>query len=237
MKLTAPICRLKRHAKQLARQEAIPLVSALNRVAADEGFKSWSLLATQYASASPAAKLYGRLNPGDLLLLGARPGQGKTMLALELAVRAAKIGRHSTFFSLEFTEQDVLERMAELGFDYNSLCSRFTVDCSDAICADYMIGKMQAAPQGSFIVVDYLQLLDHRRDFPPLARQVEALRAFAGERGMVIVCTAQIQRTFRPAEKPLPDLGDVRMPNPLDLTLFNKTCFLHNGVIALQSAH
>ena len=38
-------------------------------------------------------------------------------------------------------------------------------------------------------------------------------------------------------EKPCPGLGDVRLPNPLDLTLFNKACFLNNGTINFQTVH
>ena len=38
MKLSAPVYRLKRRAKVLAREERIPLHEALDRVAMDEGF-------------------------------------------------------------------------------------------------------------------------------------------------------------------------------------------------------
>ncbi len=236
MKLTAPIYRLKREAKQLARQNDLPLVKALDHVAAQEGYSSWSLLAARYAASSPAARLYGRLNPGDLVLIGARPRQGKTMLALELAAEAVKAGQQSAFFTLEYTEQDVLDRLGELGLVYDNLRSSFVLDCSDAICADHIIAKLQAAPECTLVVVDYLQLLDQRRDLPPLAEQLKALSDFAAARRLVVVCIAQIQRAFDPTEKSAPDLGDVRLPNPVDLALFTKTCFLHNGVVAFQSA-
>jgi hypothetical protein len=144
--------------QMLARQDGIPLVKALDRIAAEEGFAGWSLLAARYAAASPAAKIYGRLDPGDLMLIAARPGQGKTMLALELAAQAAKAGRQSAFFTLEYTEQDVCDRLGQLGLDYDALRSQLTLNCSEAICADYIIATMQAAPQGTLIAVDYLQL-------------------------------------------------------------------------------
>jgi len=236
MKLSVPIYQLKRDAKRRARDEGIPLHEALDRVAVAEGFSGWSLLAARYAESSPAARLYGRLEPGEMVLVGARPGQGKTLLALELAAEAAKSGGQGMFFTLEYTDKDVLERLRAIGREPAELGSRFGFDCSDRISADYIIEKMAQAPRGTLVVVDYLQLLDQRRENPPLAEQVRALKAFAGERGLVIVFISQIDRSYDPTEKPYPDAGDIRLPNPVDLRLFSKTCFLNNGEIRLQTA-
>ena len=82
MKLSAPIYQLKRQAKLLSREESIPLHEALDRIAVREGFRDWSLLAAKVSTAMPAGKLFSRLAPGDLVLLGARPGQGKTRVSL-----------------------------------------------------------------------------------------------------------------------------------------------------------
>lgn len=236
MKLSVPIYQLKRDAKRRARDEGIPLHEALDRVAVAEGFSAWSLLAARYAESSPVAKLHGGLKAGELVLVAARPGQGKTLLALELAAEAARAGGQSMFFTLEYTDRDVLERLRSIGHEPAKLGSRFGFDCSDAISADYIIEKMQRAERGTLIVVDYLQLLDQRRENPPLAAQVKALKAFAGERGLVIVFISQVDRSYDPAEKPYPDLGDVRLPNPVDLGLFSKSWFLNNGEISLQAA-
>ena len=88
MKLSAPLYHLKRKAKLLSRAENIPLHEALDRVARQEGFSGWSLLAAKVTATAPAEKLFARLAPGDLVLVGARPGQGKTLMSLELAVQA-----------------------------------------------------------------------------------------------------------------------------------------------------
>ncbi len=34
--------------------------------------------------------------------------------------------------------------------------------------------------------------------------------------------------------KALPELKDVRLPNPIDLTLFTKACFLNDGEVRFQ---
>lgn len=80
MKLSAPIFRLKRQAKLRAREAHIPLHQALDQLARDEGFRSWSHLAASISDHRPAADILSQLSPGDLVLLGARPGHGKTVL-------------------------------------------------------------------------------------------------------------------------------------------------------------
>ena len=111
MKLSAPIYQLKRKAKRLSREEGIPLHDALDRIAATEGFSAWSMLAAKSAAATPADRLFATFKPGDLVLLGARPGHGKTLMSLRLAVEAMKAGHRAKFFSLEYTERDVLDRL------------------------------------------------------------------------------------------------------------------------------
>jgi hypothetical protein len=54
MKLAAPVYSLKRLAKDLSREKRIPLHAALNRVAQDEGFTSWGLLAARLSAEGPA---------------------------------------------------------------------------------------------------------------------------------------------------------------------------------------
>jgi len=103
MKLSAPLYYLKRKAKLLSRAENIPLHAALDRIARQQGFGSWSLLAAKAPASAPAEKLFAQLAPGDLMLVGARPGQGKTLMSLELAVQAMKSGSRGVFFTLDFT--------------------------------------------------------------------------------------------------------------------------------------
>ena len=101
MILSAPAYHLKRQARLLSREAKIPLHQALDRIAAQEGFASWSLLAAKLSETAPASRLFAQLAPGDLVLVGARPGHGKTLMSLELAVEAMKSGHRSVFFTLE----------------------------------------------------------------------------------------------------------------------------------------
>ncbi|MBJ3783280.1 DNA helicase [Devosia sediminis] len=227
MRLSAPIHRLKRTARDHARASAIPLHAALDQVAAGEGFASWSLLASKHAdAASDPLSLYRSFAQGDLVLVAARPLQGKTMFALRLALSALGEGKAAHFFSLDYTESDVAERLDTLS-DPNGV--RLDVDCSDAISADHIIARLFGAPRGSFVAVDYLQLLDQKRTNPPLQQQIESLRDFARERGHIIAFVCQIDRRFDPDAAGIPGPADIRLPNPLDLALFSRAIFIHGG--------
>jgi hypothetical protein len=236
MRLSAPIYRLKRRAKVLSREERIPLNEALDRVAVEEGFGGWSLLAARVSDTAPSSKLLARLNPGDLVLLGSRPGHGKTLMGLELIIEAMKEGHRGVFFTLEYNEKDVLNLLRSIGGDAATFSDRFEFDNSDAINSDYIIDRLASAPRGTVAVIDYLQLLDQKRENPELMVQVRALKSFASERGLIIVFISQIDRSYDPSERTCPGLRDVRLPNPLDLTLFSKSCFLNDGEVQIEAA-
>jgi replicative DNA helicase len=227
---------LKRKAKRLSREEGIPLHDALDRVATTEGFSAWSMLTAKVAALTPANRLFPQFQPGDLVLVGARPGQGKTLMSLELAVEAMKSGHRAAFFSLEYTEKDVLDRLRAIGVEPAQFDKLFEVDCSDAISADYVVKQMATAPRGTVVVIDYLQLLDQRRENPDLSAQVRALRSFARDKGLIVVFISQIDRSYDSSVKPCPDINDVRLPNPLDLKLFDKTCFLNKSEVQFRAA-
>lgn len=236
---SVPIHRLKYRAKLLARDEDIPLHAALDRIAAQEGFPRWSLLVST-ARSEPidcdAGKIFARLVPGDLVLVAARPGQGKTTMGLRIAVEAMRAGRAAMFFSLEYTPRDMLDRFRAIGAAPEAFEGRFVFDNSDGICAGYITGKLADAQPGTLAVIDYLQLLDQRRDTPELGEQVRALSAFARRRGLILVFLSQVDRRYDPARKPCPDHGDIRLPNPLDLSLFPKACFLNGGAARFHAA-
>ena len=234
MKLDIPLYQLKRRAAELAREQHIPRHEALNRIARSRGFRSWSLLAARFAATSAVRGLLAQFAAGDLVLLAARPGHGKTLLSLELAATAARQGTHCHFFTLEYTKMDVMEQFRSIGIDPGHLEGRFHFDGSDSISAEYISAALDDVPRGSVVIVDYLQLLDQRRTNPDLSSQVERLKTIASQRGFVMLVISQVDRTFDSARRAFPDLADVRLPNPLDLSVFAKACFLNKGQVQLK---
>lgn len=235
MKLSAPIYQLKRRAKLLARDEKIPLHAALDRIARNEGFAAWSLLSARVATGTPAGGMLSRLSDGDLLLLGARPGHGKTLLGLQLLLDAIRDGRKGVFFTFEYTEKEARERIRSLEGETPDLSDALEIVASDDICADYIIGHLAGVSRRTVAVIDYLQVLDQRRSSPELSEQISTLQSFARKTGIVFAFITQIDRSYDPETKPVPDMQDIRLPNKVDVGLFSKACFLHEGKVQFHA--
>lgn len=231
MQLSQPIYVLKRRAKELAKQSAVPLTSAQNQIAAAEGFKSWSHLAALHSAQEARPNLMEMLVPGTLSLLAGRPGHGKTLAAVELVCSHASRGVEAWLFSLELTEDQAQQRCRTNSTNDNLI----RIDCSNEICAAYMMDRLRSAACGSVVVVDYLQLLDQRRENPSLQEQVTALRAFVDERGLRVVCLSQIDRGYQSSGRDRPGMQDIRLPNPVDLRLFDHVFVIHDGALTLAA--
>ncbi len=208
MRLSSPVYTLKRHAKLLARDKGIRLHEALNQIATKEGFSDWSHLASRCFKATPAKEIMRRLDPGDTVLIGARPGQGKTLLGLELAVLSAKNNGTGYIFSLDYNETEVWDRFERLGFDPKDYDGPIVVDTSDDICAAHIIERLGNATDRAVVVVDYLQLLDQKRSNPPLQEQVRSLKKFAIESGSIVALISQIDRAFELSSSSMPSIDD-----------------------------
>ena len=232
MKLSLPIYQLKRRAKSMAREERIPLHKALDRVASMEGFAAWSLLSAR-AARSFSDALLGRLQDGDLVLLAARPGQGKTIVGLHTLVDARRADRPAILFTLDMTEEEARHRLVEMSDP--RVANSIGIETSDDIGADFIVSVLAGAKPGTVAVVDYLQLLDQRRSKPPLTDQIEKLRQFAVENGLVLVFLSQVDRSFNQTQRKVPDIADVRLPNPVPIEVFNKRLFLHDGEVRLEN--
>ncbi|UXM95037.1 DNA helicase [Bartonella sp. HY329] len=236
-----PLHQLKRQAKQLVRLDKITHVKALDFIARENGYKSWSLLLRDREN-NRLSGLFNKFKTGDLILLGARPGQGKTLLSLKIAKEAITFGHKGVFFTLEYNKIDVQKRLQKIGIAPSHSKNwhwpsqwqeKFLIDTSEDISASYIINIMKIMPSGSFAIIDYLQLLDQRHDKPPLTKQIELLKTFAKNKKIILIFITQIDRKFEVSGRDFPDVKDIRLPNPIDLSIFNAACLLHNKNVKL----
>jgi len=230
MKLSSPVYILKSRAKDLKKAQGISLSVALDQIARQEGFDSWSLLISKSEEVFPEkySEVLGFLNDGDLVLIGARPSVGKSTFTYGLFVQAIEEARPKSFyFTLVERQNNMIERMATYRQTIK-LNDGYELDYSNDICADYIISVTQnEVKPGSLIVVDYLQLLDEKRTNPPLQEQIEKLKVFAKKVGCIIIFLCQIDRDIGDRSDQRPALDDIRLPNPLDLGLLNKIILLY----------
>jgi len=129
--------------------------------------------------------LLGGMQRSDLLIVGARPGLGKSSLALNICTNAAKSGQTCGIFSLEMSREQVAMRMlvAESGVDSHRLRLGLLSESEQNVISD-AVGLLSGLPvfiddtpfqttmdmrskaqrlqleHGlDFLVVDYLQLI------------------------------------------------------------------------------
>jgi replicative DNA helicase len=231
VKLSAPIHVLKSQAQLLKKEKGITNTEALDLIAKREGFNSWSLLQSKKDDMFPKSydEILDFFNPGDIVLIGARPSKGKTVFTIGLLVQAIQKKKAINFcFSLSEVHKDIAGRIASYDKSIGEKNDFIELDYSNDISADYIINKIKnKVSKGSLIVIDYLQMLDEKRANPPLQVQVEKLKNFAKEKECVVIFISQLNRELENRADKKPLLEDVRLPNPLELKFFNKILFLH----------
>jgi replicative DNA helicase len=146
-------------------------------------------------------KLLAGMRGGDLLILAARPGVGKTSFALNIAINAAKAGSQVAFFSLEMPSAQLAQRIicSEAHVDFSKMrtgrlgdadwkeiiqaCERlskcdFAIDDSPGLSilelrakARRQLRNVQAGK--GLIVIDYLQLMQSRNHSGDQQRYLE----------------------------------------------------------------
>jgi replicative DNA helicase len=106
-------------AAKLGRREFIPVQEAaaamLKRA---EEVASGKPIVAATTGVSLLDEAIGGLQGGDLVVLAGRPGMGKSALLMTSALRTAMEGRPTIFFSLEMTQERLLQRVGcDLDFD------------------------------------------------------------------------------------------------------------------------
>lgn len=181
-----------------------------------------------------------QMGKGDLVIVGARPGMGKTSFALNIATNVAKSTKKSVaIFSLEMSAEQLVTRIisSEALVDSRSLRtgdlksedwsnivdvittlsgSDIYIDDTSAISTTEMKSKLRRLPNLGLVVIDYIGLMQTTANTDNRAQQVgeisRNLKIMAKDFGIPIVCCAQLNRgtESRPGAGKRPTLSDLR---------------------------
>ena len=174
----------------------------------------------------------------DLILVGARPGMGKTSFCLNIATNVAlQTGKNVCIFSLEMSAEQLVNRVisSEAMIDSYALrtgkldndqwteianaTSRLAgtnilIDDTSGISVSGMKAKLRRVQNLGLVVIDYLQLMQSDRRSDNRVNEVadisRALKIMAKELNVPIICCAQLSRgpENRPDKRPM--LSDLR---------------------------
>ena len=188
----------------------------------------------------------GGLQKADMIILGARPSLGKTTLALNIAINAARSGQRCGIFSLEMTRQQLAMRVlsAESGVDFHRLRLGVYTFAEEQTIMD-SIGRLSDLPvyiddtrfQTStemrskarrlslengldVLVVDYLQLIQGRPGITNRVQEISeisrSLKILAGDLNVVLLTCSQLNRMLENRPSHRPQLSDLRDSGSLE---------------------
>ena len=175
----------------------------------------------------------------DLILVGARPGMGKTSFALNIGTNVAlQTGKTVCMFSLEMSAEQLVTRVISSEAMIDSYALRtgkldpkqwediatattrlsgcdILIDDTSGITVTGMKGKLRRIKNLGLVVIDYLQLMqsDRRNDgnrVQEVADISRALKIMAKELNVPIICCAQLSRGPESRTDKRPMLSDLR---------------------------
>jgi len=178
------------------------------------------------------------LGAGDLVIVGARPGMGKTSFCLNIACNVAKnSGKEVAIFSLEMTSEQLSSRLLCSEALVDSKCMRtgklntdewkrlaeaasalsatdIWIDDTSEITVGEMKSKLRKLKNLGLIVIDYLQLMHGEKTdnrVLEVAQITRSLKIMAKELGVPLILCSQLSRGSKDQkEGKKPALTDLR---------------------------
>ena len=130
--------------------------------------------------------LFHGFRGGDLVILAARPGVGKTSFALNLATNAAKLGATVAFLSLEMSASQLVQRI---------LCSEARVGLSNVRSGKVQDSDWGAIVEASSKLSNLNMYIDDTPALSILELRAKARRELRGaEKGLIIVDYLQLMQ-------------------------------------------
>lgn len=187
----------------------------------------------------PLDEYVGGMEPGAIYVLAARPGNGKSVLSMQICASVAATIGPALFFSLEMTAEQLVERLLSSGSGIENSRIRKgllrpeeltqLVDASMVVPPDLQIWDAPKCPvsrieaavarqvsdkQPALVVVDYLQLIEpaNRRDQrdEQIAGSMRGLKIMAKRWKVPLLLVSQLNREVEGRNNATPRLADLR---------------------------
>lgn len=185
-------------------------------------------------------ELTAGLQPGELVVIAARPSMGKTSFALNVMQRCGDQGYGSAFFSLEMAAGQILQNLlcCRAGVDahklrrgyvsqeeYRQLATRgqelseqrIFIDDTSVLTPLKLRAKARRLKQKhdiSLVIVDYLQLMDSGTRFDNRAQEIammsRSLKGLAKELEVPVIAISQLNRSVEQRDSHRPRMSDLR---------------------------
>ena len=178
----------------------------------------------------------GGFQKGHLVVVGARPGMGKSSFMLSLALHMAKKGIRVGIFSLEMTAEELTQRMLSMESkimlkklrtgqitdeEFEVLTQkaielrRLSVWINDRADMTPLDLRIELRKNSTDVVfVDYLQLLKSAEKYytrqEEVSRISQSLKAMAKDFGVCVIALAQLNRQVEQRADKRPNLSDLR---------------------------
>ena len=178
----------------------------------------------------------GGFHAGELIVLAARPGQGKTSLALQMAAHMARVGRSVYFASLEMGHDELALKLlcSEAGVSTQRIRSGSLTDVESQRLAEasqriaskrlhlhdwpsirpFDIGRAARRLKCDVAIVDYLQIVtppdDRKKRYEQVGDISRDLKRLAREMRIPVIACAQIGRQADQSKENRPRLSQLR---------------------------
>lgn len=206
------------------------------------------------------------LHKQELTIIGARPGVGKTTLALQIAEKIARNNKNVLFVSLEMSDNQLIQKMIARTGNVKSYRMRMgTIEDEDWTKISNAIGKLSDLKFNTnskirtiqklelearklknrgkldLLIIDYIQLLKSKDKFNSREQEVadisRRLKLMSLELDIPVVALCQLNRNASNNE---PNLSDLRESGSLEQDADN-VIFLHqenneNNIVTLKVA-
>ncbi len=178
------------------------------------------------------------LNRSDLIIVGARPGMGKTSFALNIARNVALQQKRTViFFNLEMSCEQMVNRLlsseahvsgkklrtgelspdewTRIGQAGATLCQApMYLDDTASITVPEMMSRVRRIENPGLVIIDYLQLMHSAKKTDNRVQEVSeitrSLKIMAKELNVPVIVCAQLARTTEKQANHRPALADLR---------------------------